>query len=864
MHPTVMGRGDLSPTCKGACSRFLIHTTSVFSTTMRAPTRQLSALCLALCFLMLCMTPPAHAKVKLRIGRISIRSFYGNVHSSGLLSDVAVRTMVSYFTAKTNVEIEMVYREGSYTDQESVDARCARVAQELVDESVVAVIGPPSSSCSIPSALVLGANGVPQISPSATSATLSDKELFPTFFRITPSDAVQGTILAKIVQQCKWSSIGVLASDDVWAVGLKDRVKDLLESSSPPVEFSNFEFPVGMPYEDLFPGVQDYMSRTNTSVHIIICYRTDLSNLLSALTELAVTGPEWTWLGVDAVADSADVKDFAPFQGMVATRPFARFGPILEDFNQFPDSYAYPELVRDVGNQYPYIARMFDEIHVLLSAALKLNASGKWTNDPILDRPLLLETLRTFNSTETGIAGASARSVFFNEFQDGVSEYEIVNLIDGRFVQATPTVFNIENNSSWVDANVTWSDPTNTTLNGFHVCPPSLKTSVIGTDDATGRLRGVVAAISIVSVVLVLVLLFAIYYQHKARSQFYDFSDELHKVPHIQKTPIKPRELDRAWVQPGHAPYVQGGFACIYKGTIDATKLVDVVVPPSAFDNKEDQRLHVALKTPLKTASEESTKQFLQEAAFMAQIPHHQNIVAFYGVVTAGTPLFLVMEWCEHSSLNVYLQSQMDFADTVKLKILQDVAGAMMFLHQQSILHCDLAARNVLMDSTFVCKLSDFGMARHFSHNAMSEVELPVKWCAPEVLTKRIFLPASDVWSFGILAVEVFTRGAEPWPLKTTETVRLMLLCGDSIHPKLPSIDEDIYELLLTTWQEEPSDRLGFDTLYDLLETLIAAKAASRMPSARHSRSHILSSLSRGTTPRSISPAPYYPSTVTV
>ncbi len=79
----------------------------------------------------------------------------------------------------------------------------------------------------------------------------------------------------------------------------------------------------------------------------------------------------------------------------------------------------------------------------------------------------------------------------------------------------------------------------------------------------------------------------------------------------------------------------------------------------------------------------------------------------------------------------------------------------------KDIVHRDLAARNVLLNEGWVAKVSDFGLSR-FSADDKGIVSVsdfgPLKWMSPESLAKKMYSSKSDVWSFGVLCVEVLTR----------------------------------------------------------------------------------------------------------
>ena len=97
----------------------------------------------------------------------------------------------------------------------------------------------------------------------------------------------------------------------------------------------------------------------------------------------------------------------------------------------------------------------------------------------------------------------------------------------------------------------------------------------------------------------------------------------------------------------------------------------------------------------------------------------------------------------------------------------------MNYLDTKGIYHGDLAARNILLTDELIAKVADFGQSRRLLYHNVSgnlkenannsNLYLPVKWIALEVLDSGRFSSKSDVWSFGICVWEIFELGAEPY-----------------------------------------------------------------------------------------------------
>ncbi|KAB1217838.1 L-type lectin-domain containing receptor kinase S.4 [Morella rubra] len=198
-----------------------------------------------------------------------------------------------------------------------------------------------------------------------------------------------------------------------------------------------------------------------------------------------------------------------------------------------------------------------------------------------------------------------------------------------------------------------------------------------------------------------------------------------------------------------------GGFGRVYKGTLPNSD-TQVAVKRISHDSKQ------------------GLQEFVSEVASMGRL-RHRNLVQLLGWCRRQGDLLLVYDFMPNGSLDKYLfeESKAFLSWEKRFKIIKGVASGLLYLHEeweQAVLHRDIKAGNVLLDSEFNGKLSDFGLAKlceHGSNPSTTRVMGTPGYLAPELARTGKPTTSSDVFAFGALLLEVVC-GRRPMDFKAS------------------------------------------------------------------------------------------------
>ncbi|KAK2582534.1 hypothetical protein KPH14_004827 [Odynerus spinipes] len=235
-------------------------------------------------------------------------------------------------------------------------------------------------------------------------------------------------------------------------------------------------------------------------------------------------------------------------------------------------------------------------------------------------------------------------------------------------------------------------------------------------------------------------------------------------------------------------------------------------------------KTEVAVKTCKVTLPDEQKRKFLQEGRILKQYDH-PNIVKLIGICVQKQPIMIVMELVPGGSLLTYLRKNAaSITQREQLRMCKDAAAGMRYLESKYCIHRDLAARNCLVGYESIVKISDFGMSREEEEYIVSDgmKQIPIKWTAPEALNFGKYTSLCDVWSYGVLMWEIFSKGGNPYSGMSNSQAREKIDAGYRM-PAPENTPEEIYRLMLRCWEYEPEKRPHFDQIYTVVETLSQA-----------------------------------------
>ncbi|XP_010448752.1 PREDICTED: cysteine-rich receptor-like protein kinase 11 [Camelina sativa] len=357
-------------------------------------------------------------------------------------------------------------------------------------------------------------------------------------------------------------------------------------------------------------------------------------------------------------------------------------------------------------------------------------------------------------------------------------------------------------------------------------------------DNSKGISAGVVVAITVPTVIAVLILLVLgfIFFRRRKPYQRTEIESES-DISTTDSLVYDFKTIEAATNKFAMSNKLgEGGFGAVYKG-------------------KLSNGTEVAVKR-LSKMSGQGTREFRNEAVLVSKL-QHRNLVRLLGFCLEGEEKILIYEFVPNKSLDYFLfdpvkQSQLDW--TRRYNIIGGIARGVLYLHQDSqltIIHRDLKASNILLDANMNPKISDFGLATIFgmeqTQGNTNRIAGTYAYMSPEYAMHGQYSMKSDIYSFGVLVLEIISgkKNSSVYQMDETSTAGNLVTYASRLwrnKSPLELVDPTIgrnyqsnevtrcIHIALLCVQENPEDRPMLSTIILMLTSNTVTLPMPRLP----------------------------------
>ncbi|RHZ56612.1 hypothetical protein Glove_399g13 [Diversispora epigaea] len=213
---------------------------------------------------------------------------------------------------------------------------------------------------------------------------------------------------------------------------------------------------------------------------------------------------------------------------------------------------------------------------------------------------------------------------------------------------------------------------------------------------------------------------------------------------------------------------------------------------------------------------------FLQEIKNQLKF-RGKNSVAIYGITKNPTEneYMIVMNYAEYGSLRKLLNNKFEeLTWGKKSSILLNIVYGLKNIHKMGLMHKDFHSGNIVNQKPTLSYITDFGLCKPVSENDPEKIYGVIPYMAPESLSRGEYTQASDIYSFGMIMLEVLTSYPPYYNIPHNENLAIDICKG--LKPEIKcEIPQFFKEIIEKCWNFDPLNRPTAEELYSqLLECL--------------------------------------------